>query len=150
MPPSQLKALKASLRKEGIVGPERSKKEKKNGATNGANRERNVRNSAALQNIRDQFNPFEVKSHKKGDKFEVVSNKTMNGRIQKGVKARPGVTKGLGEENVCYASHPYAHTPVVANTDDPLIVETSNFTCGAPTAKQDWWNPGQTIWGEQP
>jgi nucleolar protein 14 len=101
MPPSQLKRLKASLREQGIVGPQQSKKQKKQNAQNGANKEKKIRRSVALNGIREQFNPFEIKTSK-APKFEVTSNKTLSGRISKGIK-RPGVAKGLGEENVCFA-----------------------------------------------
>ncbi|PQE19924.1 nop14-like family protein [Rutstroemia sp. NJR-2017a BVV2] len=97
MPPSQLKRLKASLREQGIVGPQQSKKQKKQNAQSGANKEKKIRRSVALNGIREQFNPFEIKTSK-APKFEVTSNKTLSGRISKGIK-RPGVAKGLGEEN---------------------------------------------------
>lgn len=100
MPPSQLKRLKASLREQGIVGPQKSKKQKKQNAQNGGDKEKRVARTTALNGIREQFNPFEVKTFSKPPKFEVTSNKTISGRISKGVKGRPGVAKGLGEENV--------------------------------------------------
>ena len=101
MPSSQLKRLKASLRAEGIVGPQKSKKQKKNALTNGANKEQKAKRNVALQNIREAFNPFEVQAPSRGkDKFEVTNNRTVGGRVTKGVKGRPGVTKGLGEETV--------------------------------------------------
>lgn len=98
MPPSQLKRLKASLREQGIVGPQQSKKQKKQNAQNGANKEKKIKRSVALNGIRDQFNPFEIKQAK-APKFEVTSNKTLGGRISKGIK-KPGVARGLAEENV--------------------------------------------------
>lgn len=100
MPPSQLKRLKASLREQGIVGPQKSKKQKKQNAQNGANTEKRMQRTAALTGIREQFNPFEVKTSARGPKFEVTNSRTLGGRITKGVHARPGVKKGLGEENV--------------------------------------------------
>lgn len=103
MPPSQLKRLKASLREQGIVGPQKSKKQKKQNAQSGPDKEKRVRRSVALTGIREQFNPFEVKSSSRPPKFDVTSNKTIGGRVTKSVKQRPGVTKGLGEENVSYA-----------------------------------------------
>ncbi|KAL3419228.1 Nop14-like family protein [Phlyctema vagabunda] len=99
MPPSQLKRLKASLREQGIVGPQKSKKQKKQNAQSGANNEKRVQRNVALTGIREQFNPFEVKTSARGPKFDVTSNKTIAGRVTKSVKGRPGVTKGLGEEN---------------------------------------------------
>lgn len=101
MPPSQLKRLKASLREQGIVGPQKSKKQKKQIAQNSSNNnDKRVNRNAALTGIREQFNPFEVKSSARGPKFDVTSNKTMSGRITKSVKGRPGMKKGLGEEAV--------------------------------------------------
>lgn len=100
MPPSQLKRLKASLREQGIVGPQQSKKQKKQNAQNGANKDKRVNRTAALHGIREQFNPFEVKTSARGPKFDVTNNRILSGRVSKSVKGRPGVTKGLGEENV--------------------------------------------------
>jgi nucleolar protein 14 len=100
MPPSQLKRLKASLREQGIVRPQLSKKQKKQNAQNGANSDKRVQRAAALQGIREQFNPFEIKVSARGPKFEVTSNRTIGGKVSKNVKARPGVTKALGEETV--------------------------------------------------
>ncbi|KAF7503862.1 hypothetical protein GJ744_003059 [Endocarpon pusillum] len=93
MPPSQLKQLKASLRDQGLVGPQKSKKQKKLAAKDAGNRQKR---SAALHSIREHFNPFEVKTSARKEKFEVVSLK--DGRTAKSVQGRPGVTKGLGEE----------------------------------------------------
>ena len=103
MPPSQLKRLKTSLREQGIVGPQLSKKQKKQNSKNGATKDKRVQRNAALQGIREQFNPFEVKAPARGNKFDVTNSKTIGGRVTKGVKGRPGVTKGLGEEAVCSA-----------------------------------------------
>jgi nucleolar protein 14 len=100
MPPSQLKRLKASLREQGIVGPQQSKKQKKQNAQNGGNKDKRVNRTVALTGIREQFNPFEVKTSARGPKFEVTNNRTLGGRVTKSVKGRPGVTKGLGEETV--------------------------------------------------
>jgi len=101
MPPSQLKRLKASLREQGIVGPQQSKKQKKQNAQNGTNKDKRVNRTAALVGIREQFNPFEIKTSARGPKFEVTNARTVGGATgSKSVKARPGVTKGLGEETV--------------------------------------------------
>lgn len=108
MPPSQLKRLKTSLREQGVVGPQRSKKQKKQASKNGALRESRIQKNAALQGIREQFNPFEVKAPSR-NKYEFASNKTAGGKLGKGAVSRPGVTKGLGEENVgpCHESVRY-------------------------------------------
>ena len=100
MPPSQLKRLKISLREQGIVGPQNLKKQKKQAGKNGVSQDKRVQRNAALQGIREQFNPFEIKAPSRGNKFEFTNNKTMGGRVTKGVVGRPGVTKGMGEENV--------------------------------------------------
>ena len=50
--------------------------------------------NAALQGIREQFNPFEVKAPARPSKYEFANGPT------KKFLARPGVTKGLGEETV--------------------------------------------------
>ncbi|KAL2048758.1 hypothetical protein ABVK25_011010 [Lepraria finkii] len=98
MPPSQLQMLKTSLREQGVVGPQKSKKQRKQASKNGALKESRIRRNAALQGIREQFNPFEVKAASK-TKYDFASNKNMGGRAAKGAISRPGVTKGLGEEN---------------------------------------------------
>ncbi|KKY26088.1 putative nucleolar protein 14 [Diplodia seriata] len=96
MPPSQLKRLKASLREQGIVGPQKSKKEKKRSSgKDGA--ERAARRNAALTNIRDSFNPFEIKAAKP-EKFESTSLQKANAKNGKTMMGRPGVTKSMGEE----------------------------------------------------
>ena len=99
MPPSQLKRLKTSLREQGVVGPQKSKKQKKQASKNGSLRDSRIQRTAALQGIREQFNPFEVKAPSRS-KYEFASNRTVGGRVQKGMPSRPGVTKSLGEETV--------------------------------------------------
>src|SRR5205814_10590411 len=97
MPPSQLKQLKNSLKEEGILGPQRSKKRKYWDKQHGSD---NHKRTAALRNIREQFNPFEVKITTKPQKFEVTSSHSLEGKLPNGAKWRPGVRKGLGEETV--------------------------------------------------
>ena len=99
MPPSQLKRLKTSLREQGVVGPQKSKKQKKQASVNGALRDSKFQRNAALQGIREQFNPFEVKAPSRS-KYEFASSRAV-GESKKGIISRPGVTKGLGEEKVC-------------------------------------------------
>lgn len=96
MPPSQLKRLKASLREQGITGQQRSKKDKKK--QHGVNGDQRMQRQAALQGIRDAFNPFEVKAPSRPAKFETTTNRTINGKAAKGTVGRPGVTKSMGEE----------------------------------------------------
>lgn len=101
MPPSQLKQLKASLRDSGVIRPQQSKKQKRQNAKTGASaQDRNQRN-AALQAIRDRFNPFEIKTPSTRSKFEAT---TRDADSKSKVRSRPGVTKSLGEERVCRLS----------------------------------------------
>ncbi len=100
MAPSQLNRLKASLRESGVVGPQKSKKQKKQASKNGAARDGRVQRNVALQGIREQFKPFDIQAPGRPAKFDVTDNKTVGGRIAKNVIGRPGITKGLGEENV--------------------------------------------------
>nr|POE49583.1 putative nucleolar complex protein 14 [Quercus suber]POF20069.1 putative nucleolar complex protein 14 [Quercus suber] len=97
MPPSQLKRLKASLREQGITGPQKSKKQKQQASKNG---QQHIQRSAALQQIRDSFNPFELKAPARPEKFESVSHTSANatGKKYKDVLHRPGVVKSAGEE----------------------------------------------------
>ncbi|KAK3675669.1 nucleolar complex protein 14 [Recurvomyces mirabilis] len=96
MPPSQLKALKSSLREKGIVGPQKSKKQKKSNH----NRQNPQDRQAALQQIRDNFNPFELRQSARPAKFASVSVKDVRNGSGKYAQAlhRPGVTKSAGEE----------------------------------------------------
>jgi nucleolar protein 14 len=97
MPPSQLKQLKASLRDNGVLGPQKSKKEKRQNAKTGVGAKNRNQREVALQAIRDRFNPFEIKAPNKSTKFDVT---TRDGSSTAGGGARPGVTKSLGEERV--------------------------------------------------
>lgn len=96
MPASQLKRLKASLREQGIVGPQQSKKQKKNHAKDERGRnEKRLQRGAALESIREQFNPFQFKTNARGPKFDVTTAKPEK---KKGILGRPGMAKALGEE----------------------------------------------------
>ena len=90
MAPSQLKQLKASLRDNGILGPQKSKKQKKATQKDASKR---LQRNAALEGIRERFNPFEIKAPARREKFDIASNKPTKRAIE-----RPGVTRGLGEE----------------------------------------------------
>ncbi|KXT07637.1 hypothetical protein AC578_10186 [Pseudocercospora eumusae] len=97
MPPSQLKRLKQSLRDQGITGPQKSKKQKKQLSQQKENRTRNDR-AAALQNIRDSFNPFELKpTNARPEKFQSATQNGPKGAY-KAALHRPGLTKSAGEE----------------------------------------------------
>lgn len=96
MPPSQLKRLKASLRDQGIIGPQQSKKQKKNTAKDERSRDdKRLKRGVALENIREQFNPFQFKTNARGPKFDVTTDKPEK---KKGILGRPGMAKALGEE----------------------------------------------------
>ncbi|KAJ5599992.1 hypothetical protein N7450_001059 [Penicillium hetheringtonii] len=95
MPPSQLKQLKASLRDSGVIGPQQSKKQKRQNAKTGAAAQNRNQRNAALQAIRDRFNPFEIKAPSNRSKFEST---TRDGGSTAAKGFRPGVTKSLGEE----------------------------------------------------
>lgn len=90
MPPSQLKRLKASLRDQGITGPQKSKKEKK---AQNKSASHHAQKASALASIRESFNPFEFKHLSRPQKFEYA---TTNAKPK--VLGRPGVTKSAGEE----------------------------------------------------
>ncbi|KAL6711799.1 nucleolar complex protein 14 [Coniothyrium glycines] len=93
MPPSQLKRLKASLREQGITGPQKSKKQKK---AQSKNADHHAQKASALASIRESFNPFEFKHLARPKKFDYVSNQPEN--ATKKILGRPGVTKSQGEE----------------------------------------------------
>ncbi|KAK0618134.1 nucleolar protein 14 [Bombardia bombarda] len=96
---SQLKRLKASLKEQGIIGPQQSKKQKRQNAQDlkGKNDKR-LQRSEALENIREQFNPFQFKTNARGPKFDVTTSKPATGNAAKGINGRPGVSKAIGEE----------------------------------------------------
>ena len=100
MPPSQLKQLKASLRDSGVLGPQQSKKQKRQNVKSGAAAQNRVQRNAALQSIRDRFNPFEIKAGGTRTKFDVTTRDGNSGTAAS--RARPGVTKSLGEEKVSF------------------------------------------------
>ena len=92
MPPSHLKALKASLHQKGILGEQKSKKNRRQTSLHRPSKDDQSRKAAALQSLREQFNPFEVRPAKQS-KYAIANESS-------GLKARPGVTRGLGEEKV--------------------------------------------------
>ncbi|KAI0200069.1 nucleolar protein 14 [Astrocystis sublimbata] len=96
MPGSQLKRLKASLREQGVVGPQQSKKQKRKVAQNG--KVNTNKRAAALESIRQEFNPFDFKHNARGPKFQVTSNRPAVGDASKGISGRPGDAKAMGEE----------------------------------------------------
>ncbi|KAL1857061.1 hypothetical protein VTK73DRAFT_8147 [Phialemonium thermophilum] len=93
---SQLKRLKASLKEQGIIGPQQSKKQKrKNAQDQKARNDKRLQRSVVLENIREQFNPFQFKINARGPKFDVTTNRP---QADKGIAGRPGVSKAMGEE----------------------------------------------------
>ncbi|KYK58227.1 nucleolar protein [Drechmeria coniospora] len=95
---SQLKRLKASLREQGITGPQQSKKQRRKAAEDGkARNDKRLQRGVILEGIRERFNPFDLK-HAKGPKFEVTSNRVTTGDAAKGIKGRPGQARAAAEE----------------------------------------------------
>lgn len=95
---SQLKRLKASLREQGIVGPQQSKKQKRKNAQEERGRnEKRLQRGAVLSGIREQFNPFDLKHAARGPKFQVTSNAPPVGSA-KSIQGRPGQAKAASEE----------------------------------------------------
>ncbi|KAI9166985.1 putative nucleolar complex protein 14 [Paramyrothecium foliicola] len=95
---SQLKRLKASLREQGITGPQQSKKQKRKLAQDErARNEKRLKRGAVLEGIREQFNPFDLK-HAAKPKFDVTSNRMPTGNAAQGIAGRPGQAKAVGEE----------------------------------------------------
>ncbi|KFA54889.1 hypothetical protein S40293_08555 [Stachybotrys chartarum IBT 40293] len=98
MPGSQLKRLKASLREQGITGPQQSKKQKRKLAQDDkARSDKRLKRSTVLDGIREQFNPFDLK-HASKPKFEVTTNRSATGNAAKGILGRPSQSKAISEE----------------------------------------------------
>ncbi|KAI0869940.1 nucleolar protein 14 [Hypoxylon argillaceum] len=93
---SQLKRLKASLREQGVIGPQQSKKQRRKVAQNG--KVNTNKRAAALESMREEFNPFDFKHNARGPKFQVTSNRPVLGDAAKGITGRPGDAKAIGEE----------------------------------------------------
>lgn len=91
---SQLKRLKASLRNAGVTGQQKPKKAKnKRVLTGSRSSDARLSKDAALQSIREEFNPFDVKKTK--SKHEISGQ----GKIR-GKEGRPALSKSAGEELV--------------------------------------------------
>ena len=138
MAPSQLKKLKASLRESGVVGPQKSKKQKKQASKNGTLREGRIQRNEALNSIREKFAPFEVKAPVR-NKFEFVSRNGVAGKASKGVVGRPGVTKGLGEENVRWFQYTFREHWLIKgrSADEPCYLKCNDGTKSAVFAIGD-------------
>ncbi|KAI0125946.1 nucleolar protein 14 [Xylariales sp. AK1849] len=99
MPGSQLKRLKASLREQGVIGPQQSKKQRKRNAEEArANGDKRLDKRTKLEGIREQFNPFDLKHNVRGPKFQVTTNRPATGNAAKGIQGRPSEAKTAGEE----------------------------------------------------
>lgn len=96
---SQLKRLKASLREQGITGPQKSKKQRRKQAQDDPSRnDKRLQRGVVLESIREQFNPFDLKHAARGPKFEVTTNRLKPGNAA--IKGRPGLAKAAAEEKV--------------------------------------------------
>ncbi|KAF4594777.1 rRNA maturation protein [Ophiocordyceps camponoti-floridani] len=96
---SQLKRLKASLREQGITGPQQSKKQKRKAAQDSRARgEKKLQRGLVLDSIRQQFNPFDLKHAARGPKFEVTTNRPATGDAARGIRGRPTQARAAGEE----------------------------------------------------
>ncbi|PTB81604.1 Nop14-like protein [Trichoderma longibrachiatum ATCC 18648] len=94
---SQLKRLKASLREQGITGPQKSKKQRRKLAQEDPSRnDKRLQRGVVLEGIREQFNPFDLKHAARGPKFEVTTNRPKPGNAS--IKGRPGLAKAAAEE----------------------------------------------------
>lgn len=87
---SQLKNLKATLKAHGLTGQTNIKKNKKNTKRQAKDYDREEK-AQTLNKIREQFNPFEIKSTK-GKQFKADPK---NGRMAVG---KPGISKQIGED----------------------------------------------------
>ncbi|KAG8526946.1 uncharacterized protein KY384_008375 [Bacidia gigantensis] len=92
MAPSQLKRLKNSLREQGIVRPQKSKKQKRQASKNDVSEKSRIQRDGTLRSIREQFNPFDIRATER-TKFEVANPR------RKTIVRRPGVSKETGEQN---------------------------------------------------
>lgn len=106
---SQLKRLKASLREQGIIGPQQSKKQRKRKAEDErANNVKRLDKATKLQHIRETYNPFDLKHDVRGPKFEVTTNRPATGNAAKGIQGRPSEAKAAGEETVGHLTQRYS------------------------------------------
>ena len=99
MAPSQLKQLKASLSSAGLIGPQKSKKQKAADQQRSDTRTVATKRTAALRSIRDQFNPYEVRSlTSRAPKHDVLRGISAARGSKARMITRPSQTKTLGEE----------------------------------------------------
>ncbi|KAL9033421.1 MAG: hypothetical protein Q9214_007525, partial [Letrouitia sp. 1 TL-2023] len=98
MAPSQLKQLRSSLKEQGVVGPQKSKKQKKRAVKDGRLENGRFRRSTAIQHIRDQFNPFENRAPPRAIKHDTVNSTPLGSKAARGSITRPGIARSIGEE----------------------------------------------------
>lgn len=97
---SQLKQLKATLKAHGLTGQTNIKKNKKNTKRQAKDYDR-AEKINTLNKIREQFNPFEIKSNKTKGKILKDRNDTGAANIDKNLRiavGKPGISKQIGEE----------------------------------------------------
>lgn len=143
MPPSQLKRLKTSLRENGVVGPQKSKKQKQQASKNGSAREGRIQRNTLLQGIREQFNPFDIRAPARV-KHEVTNSRSVRGTVADGVVGRPGITKSLGEEKVRVGRNQNGFTLLIT-----YYLASENTACRDATKKESRRDSGSEIWGER-
>lgn len=85
---SQLKQLKAALKEHGLTGQTNIKRKKS--TKKAPSDSRRDERQEIVNKIREQFNPFEVKTNKK--KFD------SDDRFKKGAQGKPGISKQIGED----------------------------------------------------
>ncbi|KAI9894963.1 MAG: nucleolar complex protein 14 [Vezdaea aestivalis] len=92
--PSQLKQLKASLKADGLIGPQKSKKKQR------PDRHAAAKRSAALPgHIRPRENPFEIQAAARGrDKYDVTQLSLDNSGGNALVWGRPTKSRSQGEQ----------------------------------------------------
>lgn len=98
---SQLKRLKSSLREQGIIGPQKSKKQRRQVAQDDrARNDKRLQRGVVLEGIREQFNPFDLKHAARPPKHDVTTNRPPTGKAAHGILGQPGQAKATGEERV--------------------------------------------------
>lgn len=92
---SQLKQLKATLKAHGLTGQTNIKKNKKNTKRQAKDYDREQKINT-INKIREQFNPFEIKSNK--SKGKILPNATRDSSDARIAVGKPGISKQIGEE----------------------------------------------------
>ena len=101
MPPSQLKQLKNSLRQNGLSNSSQSKKRKREDGDRGGGAQDRAQRQAVLNNLRENFRPFDKKTSSRPRKFQALSLDDLKSKNRNGIIGRPGLSKARGEELVC-------------------------------------------------